>query len=102
MSDSKFDESTQSLWLPYIENGVLYFKNKYGGVIESKPKDTLLFENDLSKKSDKYINISAHAAYNPINPIQYIDAGCDKCNNKYLKYIRTGDNQNITYFCNCL
>lgn len=101
MGDSKFDKNTQSLWIPFIDKNKLFFKNKYGDIKESNPEDTLLYEKDLSKSDDRYINMLKYAFYNPINPIQYIEEGCDKCNNKYLKYIRIGDNQDVIYVCNC-
>lgn len=101
MESSKFDESTQSLWIPQIEGDKLYFKNKYGDKREGSATDSLIYEDDLTHVNDKYDHIIKIAPYNPANPIQYMQDGCKKCGSKYLKYVRIGESQNVIYICPC-
>lgn len=101
MSESKFNEFTQSLWIPVIKGDELIFIDKNGNTKSSNPNDSLIYEQDLSDKSSKYDSAIKYMSYNPINPKQHVENGCDKCKSDYLTYIRTGEDQNVIYSCNC-
>lgn len=101
MDNSNFDESTQSLWIPTIKNNKLCLTNKYGDEKESSAENSLIYENNLGHTNDKYDHLIYAAAFNPVNPIQYIETGCSNCKSKYLKYIRIGETQEVIYVCSC-
>ena len=101
MTSSNFDEATQSLWSPIIKDNKLYFENKYGDFRKGTDSDSLIYELDLTNADDKYNHVINVASHNPVNPIQYIEEGCDNCGSKYLKYIRIGEEQNVIYLCTC-
>ena len=82
----------------------LQFKsNKTGTVYEANPENTLLASEEGSELESisKFKNTLKVTAYDPTNPRERIEGGCDKCKRKIVSLQRLGDDKRVVYVCLC-
>lgn len=99
-----FCPSTYMLLEAITSGDHLEFKaNKIGTIYPAGPEHTLLVSEGAEelRSTSKFRNTLKIAAYNPVNPREYIPGGCSKCHRTIVSYQRLGEEKRATYSCLC-